>query len=298
MTKKTTEATEPVTVLESKQEGPIVRACGYNPAKDMIPVEYPDHKELYLRVANRVLWFNKWLEDHGKQGFIDDSEYEFVHINPNDPNAPVFIVCKATVYIGGEIVGKSQAGGPLNFSDPGNFYNALKTYGTQAKGRALANAGFGTTGTGAEDGAQLPCDSGIPTVSTPPVSQHAPVPPTPQASAEPPRQAAEVSPPAPPKATEAPPAPAVNKEPMKAKNEAPKPSPAPTAPTLQPGDEDMTLEEALAYKIPIGQHAGESMREFMANDPKLFAMCVSGEMKASKYANVCKAARVIAASQQ
>ena len=118
----------------------IVRNCmGYNPAEDLIEVAYEgqESKELFLKVQNRVLWFHQYLMERGLPGVIDDSETWYI------PGAKL-LLAKAEVSINGQVVGRACAGTyyspEIGAQDP----TICQTVATQAKGRALANAGFGT----------------------------------------------------------------------------------------------------------------------------------------------------------
>lgn len=138
----------------------IVRNCTYNPTESMINLNYvidgQEITEKYLEVKYRVQWFNEYLSENNLDGFIDDSEVTYL------PDAHM-LKAVATVYIDGKIVGKSAAGMNYDASDPNRNITAVQTVCTQAKGRALANAGFGTINCAVEAGSDaIPCDAGIP----------------------------------------------------------------------------------------------------------------------------------------
>ena len=130
-----------------------IRACSYNASANMIEVSYEDKKELYLEVKYRVLWFLTYCQEHGLTGLIDDSDVRYL------PDAQM-LVATTVIYIDGAVVGKSTAGIPYAAGDQ---IRAVQMAATAAKGRALANAGFGTVSYSSEDG-DIPCDAGIPFV--------------------------------------------------------------------------------------------------------------------------------------
>lgn len=126
---------------EKKIEIVTRKISSFNPMDFKEKVEYPDHVEWMLNVNTIVLWFNRWCEEHDRKGFIDDSDVEFFPTNPQS-GTPLFCVCRCSVYIDGQLVGKSQAGAPITVGGPDDFAGLIKKLGTQAKRRALANAGF------------------------------------------------------------------------------------------------------------------------------------------------------------
>ena len=116
------------------------RNCvGYDPAEDLIEVTYDgqEEKELFLKVQSRMLWFHQYLGEHKAFGTVDDSEVAYL------PNAKLLLV-KAAVRINGETVGRACAGEYYDASIGAQDPTICQTIATQAKGRALANAGFGT----------------------------------------------------------------------------------------------------------------------------------------------------------
>lgn len=118
---------------------PARKCMGYDPAGDLIEVQYEgqEGKELFLKVQNRMLWFHQYLTERKATGVIDDSNVTYL------PEAKLLLV-KATVTINGKTVGKACAGefydATIGAQDP----TICQTVATQAKGRGLANAGFGT----------------------------------------------------------------------------------------------------------------------------------------------------------
>lgn len=135
-----------------------LRACDYDPAGDIIALPDKDGKptEVYLNVQYRIHWFNQWLDKQRLVGCIDASEIRY------DPIAKMF-VATAKVYIDGELVAVSTAARPF---DPATAVTEppVMLASTAAVGRALANAGFGITSNGIDDGRNgnaVPCDAGV-----------------------------------------------------------------------------------------------------------------------------------------
>lgn len=139
----------------STNNRPNPRYCKeYDPAQDFI--QLPPYREggpasMWLEVKFRVFWFQQYCKENNIRGYIDDSDVSYCP-EVNCARA----VC--TVYMDDMVVGKSAAYVPMDRD------YAFQTAGTSAKGRALANAGFGTlnSSTVSEDGAFDPCDAGIP----------------------------------------------------------------------------------------------------------------------------------------
>lgn len=128
-----------------------IRQCSFDPASHLIDITQTDGSTAkYLLVQDRVLWFHKYCEENGLFGTVDDSNIEFIE------SIKMF---KATclVIIDGEIVGKSV--GSCILKD--DTEKAIELAATSAKGRALANAGFGTAMCYQDDSEQIPCDAGV-----------------------------------------------------------------------------------------------------------------------------------------
>lgn len=124
------------------------RDCSFNPNDHLVPLfdemgalvkDNNGAPKMSLPYAARAKWFFVWCGEHQVTGFIDDSNFEFVRIDVGE--CAVFCVARAEVFIDGKLVGKSAASVPVygSFSyDKRVVANAV----SQAKGKALANAGF------------------------------------------------------------------------------------------------------------------------------------------------------------
>lgn len=144
-----------------------IRPCDYEPINDMITVSYGENRpeEAYLEVKYRLYWFILYCKENNIPYSIDESRYEF---RPEIGNG---IVC-ATVKIrmgDSEFASSASVALMKDSGDEGSSsareYNshALQTAETIARGRALANAGFGTVAAGSadENGELFPADSGV-----------------------------------------------------------------------------------------------------------------------------------------
>jgi len=247
-----------------------LRICAYDPEKDLITVQYDEKQpaELYLEVKNRVFWFNKYCEEKGLRGLIDESQIQFV------PEMNMVAVT-AKVFIDDKLVAAAVAGRPFVPGDNENNCTLIQTVATTAKGRALADAGFGTIGASipAEDGVPFPVDAGVKLTR----SQSNPMSFEKQVLTEPastvPLYIDEIiktvddpaptasEPAAVPAATVEAPAPAA---PVK---------PAPAAPVKPaaavPAEQGMTLEDARNYLAPIGKFKGKPVYQIIAEDMSL-----------------------------
>lgn len=262
------------------------RKCSYDPMQDLIDVTYDNDKHsAYLQVPHRLIWFATYCAEKGFTGFVDDGDVKYI---------PELALMQATasVFINGTMVGRSSAGCAITAGDYESINNAIQTAATRAKGRALANAGFGTPptmegGNPAEDGNNYPCDGGIPfqypqmVVNNGQVVQNPVMPPVN------PMPYAGNSAPAPnPTSTQAPPASSFpfGQQQMQMPQSAPQ-QPAMTypqqppmaarqqqAPVQQPiGVAGMTLEQAKAFVIPSGRMKGKTMGELDIDTVKWYA---------------------------
>lgn len=144
-----------------------VRECkGFNPQEHLIRIESlsSGKEELYLEVKFRVLWFLKYCDENNIFGYIDETDIIYI------PEAKIF-QATATVYMDGKIVAKGIAGKPFSFDDSNSSKTVIQDIATAAKGRALANAGFGTAMCAYEDSEDVPCESGIKVISNPLIPQ-------------------------------------------------------------------------------------------------------------------------------
>lgn len=286
-----------------------IRACSYDPIPDMTFItEEGKQPNPYLEVGYRVRWFHQWLRDNRATGYIDDSDVRYY------PEIKM-LMAKAYVYINGKLVGTSCATKPF---DPDEKYdiNPISYACTQAKGRALNNAGFGIQSMNREDKlgetplwnvindgtAPIP---GIPPLvkgSTPaqPAAQTAPVPPV----APPP--APQTPPPAAPVSGEGEGDPGEPGEKPEKKRGGRKPKG--TKSTEKPADEPMTdpapeqpqapalpempRAEALAFIVPVGPESikGKTVGEVLGFNRNFLTYYASDKFVNAKYTDFKRAA--------
>ena len=134
-----------------------LRRCSFDPKSHLINLESDSNKKarLYLTVEWRVYWFQTWCQENGKSYLIEESPVESIQ-------GTSFIQSRCTVYIDGEAAGHGIGGINLSGSKGGDY--CIQSCATIAKGRALANAGFGSVFSSAldsENGADIPCDGGM-----------------------------------------------------------------------------------------------------------------------------------------
>ncbi len=135
-------------------DGCKIRKCSFRPEDYLVTIVQNDGSNAkYLLVQDRVLWFQMYCAENGVKGLIDDSNIEYI------PQLKMF---RATCIItmNGEIVGKSS--GSCVYAE--DKLKALECAATSAKGRALANAGFGTAMCYQDDpdvGQDNQCDAGV-----------------------------------------------------------------------------------------------------------------------------------------
>lgn len=257
--------------MQEKNSQTTIRACSYKPEEDLILLTYEENgrEELYLEVKYRVKWFHQYCLENNLSGFIDDSEVLYI------PEAQMFLAT-ASVYIDNTLVGKSSAGVPYSANNPNASKVAIQTAATCAKGRALANAGFGTINCAMEEGDRFPCDSGIKITTDNIVSN--------------PENPMEVTflAPVDGKAND----PVSNRQPSDTKA---KPEPvSPQNKTEEAPAVSMTLEEAKAYMIPIGTHKGKSLGEVLAIDPGIIKFYAGDRFQNAKLPQLKVAAQIIA----
>ena len=217
----------------------------------------------------------------------------------------------------GKVAGSSCASIPYDPNVPSMVDNGVvMRVCTQAKGRALANAGFGVVASALEDGREsTPCDSGVKITAGPdgkpavkPLYQSAaqPAPETAKdgANAQPAEapdeevkrgrgrrstkkaQAEEAEPKPAAKTTDDPVAPAaVETVP------APQPETAQTAqPQAAPSLPPMPVEEALAYVMPMGGFKGLTLGEVWGKDQKIVRFYASDKFTNARYTDLKRAA--------
>lgn len=245
----------------------VTRKCkNYNPGERMVKLTYnrsdgTSEEQMYLQVKDRLEWFNAYCEENGLKGYVDDSDVQIVPLG----NA-FFAVSTATVFINGEVVGKSSGGRPIT----GNYADdvaVIQSAATTAKGRALANAGFTIAGgtVVSEDDDEFPVDSGVRVVT---VANG-------RAQSAPAETAAAAKAPAGTAASAKPDkAPAAAGTQTGTTETAPRPVPTPVR------DGPMTLEEARKVVIPSGKYGGQTMGELLGSDPsavKFYAFKYNGK---------------------
>lgn len=223
---------------------------GFNPNSNLIDIQGLDgNEQKYLEVKYRVEWFNRYCEENGISGFIDESEIAY-----NEQCRMFIAICK--VYMDDKLIA-TGIGGKVLDGDIIEKNRVIQSVATVAKGRALANAGFGTAmcsaGEDGEDPNTLPCDAGI-TPNNPLRPQQSNT-----DKKEKPEQTA-----------------------SKSKKSAETPEPLP-----------LTAEDAKGVKVPEGfrSYSGKSLGEVMAMDPNYI------KFLATKYAYPDKHPALIAGAK-
>lgn len=251
-----------------------LRNCSFDPKRHLINLENdPDRKpRLYLTVEWRVYWFQTWCQENGKRYLIEERPVETV------PGTS-FIQSCCTVYIDGEAAGFGIGGINLNGSKGGDY--CVQSCATIAKGRALANAGFGSVFSSAldsENGADIPCDGGMgtdffvfsPQWITPAGSSVKDINPQPARPVDQPETPLEGS--------------TKNLrpsyEPAFSENNARKATSVP-----ETGNAPRTREEALKFIVPMkGEWFGHPVGEVLAKSPKdvrFYAACRNADLRAA-----------------
>lgn len=135
-----------------------IRKCSFKPEEHFINLEIDGQKKprYYLTVDWRLFWLQLWCQENGKEYNVEEQP-----VVPIPGTAWIQTVC--TVVIDGKIAGQGIGGINLNGPKGGDY--AIQSCATIAKGRALANAGFGSVFTSASEsesgGIEIPCDSGV-----------------------------------------------------------------------------------------------------------------------------------------
>lgn len=115
----------------------------------------------YLEVKYRVEWFNQYCAENDIKGVIDESDIKYLE-------QIKMLVATCKVYMDDELVA-TGIGGKMVDGDISSMNMIIQSAATIAKGRALANCGFGTAMcANSENGENpdiLPCDAGI-TINT------------------------------------------------------------------------------------------------------------------------------------
>ena len=250
-----------------------LRKCSFEPKAHLINLESDPNKKprLYLTVEWRVYWFQTWCQENDKGYLIEERPVEIV------PGTN-FIQSCCTVYIDGEAAGHGMGGINLNGSKGGDY--CIQSCATIAKGRALANAGFGSVFSSAldsENGADIPCDGGMgtdffvfkpqqlgPTAGNPITGNNQPTP-VEDPKAKPEKMQQPSSPIFPP---------AYMEQPLRKATSIP-----------GTGDAPKTRDEALKFIVPMkGEWFGHPLGEVLAKSPKdvhFYATCRNADLKAA-----------------
>lgn len=102
-----------------------------------------DHAEngtydLVLSPESKALWFQMWCAENSVTGSIH-CDFRSSQVIDN-----VFhVICEAKVLVNGEVIASDVASRAAYITDPANMDNIVQICSSQAKGRALSNAGFG-----------------------------------------------------------------------------------------------------------------------------------------------------------
>ena len=129
-----------------------LRKCSFRPQDHLILVRFEGREEqaLYLEVKWRLIWLQTYCEEL-------NLSYAVIEEEPKQIGNDITSVCK--VLINDKLVGQGTGGMRAD-----SLY-AIQQAATIAKGRALANAGFGSVFTSASEsesgGIEIPCDSGV-----------------------------------------------------------------------------------------------------------------------------------------
>ncbi len=223
MADRTESADARVRMQKLCSEGAELRPCGFRPEEHFVRVgslRKDEEERLYLEVKWREYWFHRYCDENGILSRSIE-ELPAALIQGTD-----FLQAQAVVKMNGEVAGRGVGGFWLRTQE--RAY-AVQMAGTIAKGRALANAGFGTVFSSARasetGGAEIPCDSGLK------VSEFFP-----------------------------------GGSPAESGRDAGRDRPAEKEP-VQPA-KAMTAEQAVKFRIPVrGRHYGEPLGEVMAKDP-------------------------------
>ena len=225
--------------LELREGVANLRKCSFRPEHYFVRIpgfHDGDEESYYLEVKWREFWFHCYCDENN----IQDRAIEELPVTLIAGTS--FLQAESHVTMNGKIVGRGVGGYCISENDM-NY--AVQIASTIAKGRALANAGFGTVFSSAKasenGGKEIPCDAGIRT-SEFYVKRH---PGNPMH---------------------------VVAEDTHTSNDDGKPvSQNSGTPVMQNADPSivMTRDEALRYKVQIrGKHFGEALGDVMGKDPK------------------------------
>ena len=230
--------------MKDKDIKPLrMRECSFRPEDHLIEIAFEgkQEKNYYLEVKWRVVWFHVWCDEHGI-GELDREIKEFPVKLIDGTN---LLQAECAVVANGKELGTGIGAVLL----AGDISYAVQQAATIAKGRALANAGFGTvfsTAIASENGGrEIPADGGI-GPSDMYVIRDPSNPMIVQTVSEPQKDPAGTT---------------------KAESASPAPQPE-KAPEKEPEKKPMTREDALSFKIPIrGQNYGIPLGEMLAKKP-------------------------------
>ena len=158
-TNESMEVMKAVSAAESTAVGADydLRKCSFNPKEHLINLENDPNRSprLYLTVEWRVYWMQVWCQENGRKYAIKEHPVEIL------PGTN-YIQTKCSVIIEDEELSEGIGGINLSGTRGGDY--AVQSCATIAKGRALANAGFGSVFSSAldsENGTDVPCDGGM-----------------------------------------------------------------------------------------------------------------------------------------
>ena len=121
-----------------------IRKCSFRPEEHFINLEIDGQKKprYYLTVDWRLFWLQLWCQENGMEYCVEEQP---VAILPGT----TWIQTVCTILIDGKIAGQGIGG--INLNGPKGGEYAIQSCATIAKGRALANAGFGSVFTSASE---------------------------------------------------------------------------------------------------------------------------------------------------
>ena len=144
--------------VQLRDEIAQIRKCSFRPEEHFINLEIDGQKKprYYLTVDWRLFWLQLWCQENGKDYYVEEQPVTMIP-------GTTWIQAACSVFIDGRIAGRGIGGINLNGPKGGDY--AFQSCATIAKGRALANAGFGSVFTSASEsesgGVEIPCDSGV-----------------------------------------------------------------------------------------------------------------------------------------
>ena len=225
-----------------------LRKCNFAPQDHFIKIRFKnsDDESFYLEVKWREFWFHTFCTENGIFGSIIENDAALIA-------GTQFLQASAEVMMDGKVAGRGVGGYYLSGND---MEYAVQMAETIAKGRALANAGFGTVFTSASasenGGFEVPCDGGMRTSEFFVRSEKNPMQMVRNNNTTVPEEKPTAEKPKP--------------EPVKAD-----PQPAPAAVTQPENNGEKiptTREEALRFRIPVrGKHFNEAFGDVMGKDP-------------------------------